>query len=124
MLTSMDQVQPVLVIVIEPSHAKQQSALPSIFIHSVPGPSTNHGSGGTAHMDGSYETSLVIELCNVGGMTPCTLGAAGICKKKSFPAVVPTLIGPVLLNFLEDRHPWIKACQGVFALWETCDQAG
>jgi hypothetical protein len=107
----------------QPSYAEQHSATPSITINSAPVPSINHGSGGTAVSDGSYEKNLVLELCPAGGMKPVPPPDKLLDFAKAIPSLNSDLICPVLLDLLEEGHPWIMRAKALCVM-ETCIQAG
>ncbi|CAB9498954.1 AP-4 complex accessory subunit Tepsin [Seminavis robusta] len=106
-----------------PSYADQHSTTPSITINSAPSAPINRGSGGTAVSDGSYEKNLVIELCPPGGMKPVPPPDKLLNFAKAIPNLNPDLICPVLLDCLEDGHPWIMRAKALCVM-ETCIQAG
>lgn len=86
-------------------------------------PSVTHGGGGTAVSDGSYEKNLVMELCPPGGMKPVPPPDKLLNFAKAIPNLNPDLICPVLLDCLEDGHPWIMRAKALCVM-ETCIQAG
>lgn len=88
-----------------------------------PSAPVNHGSGGTAVSDGSYEKNLVMELCPPGGMKPVPPPDKLLNFAKAIPNLNPDLICPVLLDCLEDGHPWIMRAKALCVM-ETCIQAG
>jgi hypothetical protein len=107
----------------QPSYAEQHSATPSITINAAPVQSINHGGGGTAVNDGSYEKNLVLELCPAGGMKPVPPPDKLLDFAKAIPSLNPDLICPVLLDLLEEGHPWIMRAKALCVM-ETCIQAG
>ena len=108
----------------QPSYHEQHSATPSITVNSAPGSSSvNHGTGGTAVSDGSYEKNLIEELCPPGGMKPVPPPEKLANFAKSVPNLNADLICPVLLDALEDGNPWIKRAKALCVM-ETCIQSG
>jgi hypothetical protein len=108
----------------KPSYAEQHSSTPSITVNSAPGSSSiNHGSGGTAVSDGSYEKNLIMELCPPGGMKPVPPPEKLLNFAKSVPSLNADLICPVLLDCLEEGHPWIMRAKALCVM-ETCIQSG
>ena len=108
----------------QPSYAEQHSATPSITVnHGAGAPTVNHGGGGTALSDGSYEKNLIMELCPPGGMKPVPPADKLASFAKAIPNFNPDLICPIVLDNLEDGHPWIMRAKALCVM-ETCIQAG
>ena len=109
----------------QPSYAEQHSATPSINVNHnhAAAPQVNHGGGGTAVSDGSYEKSLIMELCPPGGMKPVPPPDKLLNFTKAIPNLNPDLICPVLLDCLEEGGPWIMRAKALCVM-ETCIQAG
>ncbi|CAB9506273.1 expressed unknown protein [Seminavis robusta] len=107
----------------QPSYADHHSTTPSITVNSIPGSSVNRGSSGTAVSDGSYEKNLVMELCPPGGMKPVPPPDKLLNFAKAIPSLNADQISPVLLDCLEDGHPWIMRAKALCVM-ETCIQAG
>ena len=108
----------------QPSYAEQHSATPSITVnHSAGSNSVNHGGGGTAVSDGSYEKNLIMELCPPGGMKAVPPAEKLASFAKAVPNLDPDLICPIVLDNLEDGHPWIMRAKALCVM-ETCITAG
>jgi len=107
----------------QPSYAEQHSATPSITVNHGAGHSVNHGSGGTAASDGSYEKNLIMELCPPGGMKPVPPPEKLESFRKAIPSLNSDLICPVLLDCLEEGGPWIMRAKALCVM-ETCIQNG
>lgn len=106
--------------VASPAGASSYAATPSV--NSAP-TSSNPQTGGTAVSDGSYEKNLVMELCPAGGMKPVPPPDKLLNFAKAIPSLNADLICPVLLDCLEDGHPWIMRAKALCVM-ETCIQAG
>lgn len=77
---------------------------PSVTINSN---GTGSSGGGAAVSDGSYEKSIVMELCPPGGMKPVPPPEKLASFSRSVASLNPDLVCPVLLDCLEDGQPWI-----------------
>jgi hypothetical protein len=73
--------------------------------------------------DGTYEKSLVLELCPPGGVKPVPPPDKLANFARSIPNLSPDLICPILLDCLEDGQPWIIRAKALVAI-ETAIQAG
>lgn len=65
------------------------------------------GSTGAALSDGSYEKTLITELCPPGGMRAEPPTEKLQTFASSIPSLDPDLICPALLDALEEGQPWI-----------------
>lgn len=109
------------------SQARQQA---SSYNHGTPSVTVNHGpssfssgGGGTAVSDGTYERSLIMELCPAGGMKAVPPPDKLANFRRSAPSLNPDLICPVLLDCLEEGQPWIIRAKALCVM-EVCIQSG
>lgn len=101
----------------QPTYSQQGHTTPSIAV--TPG----SGAGGTAVSDGSYEKNLIMELCPPGGMKPVPPADKLASFARSVPSLSADMICPVLLDLLEEGHPWVMRAKAL-GVMETCIQSG
>jgi len=71
------------------------------------GPAMGTGTAGRSASDGSYERTLIMELCPPGGMKAEPPPDKLAQFVRAFPSLDCDLVCPVLLDCLEDGQPWI-----------------
>jgi hypothetical protein len=72
--------------------------------------------------DGTYERSLILELCPPGGMKPVPPPDKLANFRRSVPSLNADLVCPILLDLLEEGQPWVIRAK-VLCVMETCVEA-